>query len=846
MQNVQRTAKGSVHRLDLPGADFAAALPTEGGRSGSRPRSRGSFARLVSCHVANFGKLHNQDFEFDAGLNVIEAANGVGKTTLANFVRAMFYGFDDQAAAMGREDLRERYRPWQGGTYGGEMVFAGRHGNFKVERTFGANRREDFLAVYDLTNGERIRELEGGLGEEVFGMDADSFERSTYVARLSGPHTRPTQRMISKLSGAAAAAAQAGPSTGSYDQVAARHAELCRRSKEYSDELARIEALFGGEKPSNVPVDELRRALDDIEQATTLTQAQTEEMQAVRDFVARSAQRFSHGLPSASEIATYQDIQTNLVAARAQQDSAGLSAQEQEQLAAIEQAFAAGIPSDEDLATCQENISKVSQLEGALASLQPDEQDAQRLQVLDVYFQAGVPSDDDIQHCRALLTSAKTVRELDSVELGSQDTREAFVAKVLGGAGGITIAVGLVVAVVLYLPVVGGVIAIAGACALVIAGFLALLGKRAARENPEEHTDENEMKALALEAQARAFTEQYAHGVEPEKAVATITQLRSERRTLQDRIDHAREQASEIAAQLEPTRKQVADFLGAYVAEPGDPQQDLMRLRGMLDTRRRLMAARDEAAGRAVAKAAYAGQLEGRLVKFLSAYYPDVNPANASAMLANLAGTVSAYQEAQRILSAGITGQDERAARHDAAERRLHALCARYGWDPAQATPQFAEKLAAGASRHQVTQAKLDAVHAQLRELVATYGPPPYDAPTQEGSQAVEEGFASYIERFSGIAASGVGVDETGAIVRQQGRTHQIAELSQGYSDVIAFCMRMALGDALFEGAKPFIILDDPFVNLDDRHLGEALAFVCDLARDRQIVYLTCHTSRSL
>ena len=54
------------------------------------------------------------------------------------------------------------------------------------------------------------------------------------------------------------------------------------------------------------------------------------------------------------------------------------------------------------------------------------------------------------------------------------------------------------------------------------------------------------------------------------------------------------------------------------------------------------------------------------------------------------------------------------------------------------------------------------------------------------------------------------------------------------------------MGDALFEGAQPFIILDDPFVNLDDRHLSEALEFVKDLARDRQLIYLTCHSSRSM
>ena len=193
------------------------------------------------------------------------------------------------------------------------------------------------------------------------------------------------------------------------------------------------------------------------------------------------------------------------------------------------------------------------------------------------------------------------------------------------------------------------------------------------------------------------------------------------------------------------------------------------------------------------------------------------------------------------------SGQRTSAACKEEAQRNLEQVCARHGWPVAKVSRTFAENLAGAAARYPVVQAKLDAVRAQLRELVATYGPPPYGPATQADSEAVEKSFASYIERFSGIAASGVAVDETtGAVIRQQGRTHEIGELSQGYSDVIAFCMRMALGDALFEGAQPFIILDDPFVNLDDRHLSEALEFVKDLARDRQLIYLTCHSSRSM
>ncbi|MBQ3516575.1 MAG: AAA family ATPase, partial [Lachnospiraceae bacterium] len=50
--------------------------------------------RLVSCYIENFGKLHRFSYDFQEGLNVICEENGWGKTTLAAFLKAMFYGME--------------------------------------------------------------------------------------------------------------------------------------------------------------------------------------------------------------------------------------------------------------------------------------------------------------------------------------------------------------------------------------------------------------------------------------------------------------------------------------------------------------------------------------------------------------------------------------------------------------------------------------------------------------------------------------------------------------------------------------------------------------------------------
>ncbi|MDO4296517.1 MAG: SMC family ATPase [bacterium] len=81
--------------------------------------------------------------------------------------------------------------------------------------------------------------------------------------------------------------------------------------------------------------------------------------------------------------------------------------------------------------------------------------------------------------------------------------------------------------------------------------------------------------------------------------------------------------------------------------------------------------------------------------------------------------------------------------------------------------------------------------------------------------------------------------------VEEDGKEHILEGYSSGYIDMMDFCMRMALVDSLFEKERPFLIMDDPFVNLDEEHLEYALRFLKGLAADSQILYFVCHPIRA-
>ena len=79
----------------------------------------------------------------------------------------------------------------------------------------------------------------------------------------------------------------------------------------------------------------------------------------------------------------------------------------------------------------------------------------------------------------------------------------------------------------------------------------------------------------------------------------------------------------------------------------------------------------------------------------------------------------------------------------------------------------------------------------------------------------------------------------------QRELVRSLADLAaQEQVDLVLLCMRFALVDALFKDQETFVILDDPFVNLDDLHTAQALELLQTLSSNRQILYLTCHSSR--
>lgn len=137
--------------------------------------------KLISMHVDNFGCLHNYDHSFEEGLNVMLHDNGWGKTTIAAFLKAMLYGYENKRTKNVTENERKRYLPWQGGKYGGYLDFEAEGVRYRIYRTFGDTAKSDTEKIVNLDTKTTAKIPADKVGETLFHLNANAFQRSVFI-----------------------------------------------------------------------------------------------------------------------------------------------------------------------------------------------------------------------------------------------------------------------------------------------------------------------------------------------------------------------------------------------------------------------------------------------------------------------------------------------------------------------------------------------------------------------------------------------------------------------------------------------------------------------------------------
>jgi len=139
--------------------------------------------KIKELYIQSFGALRNRSFRFDEGVNILEGPNESGKTTVAAFIKYMFYGPDQKGSL-------DRTRYLTGVKSGGWLTFVSDSGvTWRIERLTILEREgsresiRDSVQIVDTRTSQVLPEKHPG--EYFFGVSEAVFVNTAFVGQMN-------------------------------------------------------------------------------------------------------------------------------------------------------------------------------------------------------------------------------------------------------------------------------------------------------------------------------------------------------------------------------------------------------------------------------------------------------------------------------------------------------------------------------------------------------------------------------------------------------------------------------------------------------------------------------------
>ena len=803
--------------------------------------------RLIKCYIENFGLLHSCEFSFARGINCCHSENSTGKTTLTAFIEAMLYGIGDTRKQLLDENPRKKYNPWQGGRYGGSLTLEVGKKRYTIERSFGVRASDDTFRLVDADSGRESLDYGENIGESLFGIDRDGFLRTVFLSEKNLQGKNENKSISAKLSDLVGVDGD----VGGYDEAVKI---LDERRKFYSKKGNTGEIANVKER-----ISEAQRRLDGLTRLEEEIRTKEERLTALRREKARLAaleleERKKLGaISKAEEQRGHEERYGSMLAALGE---------EKEKLAEAKRFFAAGIPTSTDIDKARDAFIEADRLKKeAFGGIDDEEYVALRR-----FFGGGTDFVElaEMERCATLLTEKETelgrIREgrdplsvrmkslfrgkaptKEEIERAEKDSGKRFLLpKLIGVILGIAVsAVGIIM---------GGTpgYITAGIGAILMIFSLIILAKPTKSKElltfvEEYSTDVFKTPTEALDEIKKNLELYKSLEAERDGAAALLDEeiIALKRRlftflekfptvktaTVLDAINHIKLQYSKYyslgkadaineSSKLEKLKRseQLTAAVNAFMSKfPTTTKDPFTELRTRLNEYNLL----------AVTVQRMAGECDSYAVR----YGITDKPAAA------IRDTAAMVEGTMREISEKIDG----ISREYAVLEREIAL--------AQAEVDKRDEIVSSLSELE----ELLARHSESLDVIkktSLYLKEACDNITSLYLGKTKASFEVYSREISGITGDFSLNTDFEVSRTERGAAHSIEAYSRGTRDLYALAMRFALIDALYEKEAPFVILDDPFIALDDAKLERAKQLLKSISKRGQILYFTCSKSR--
>lgn len=147
---------------------------------------------ITRLELVGFGKFRERTIDLTSGLNLIEGPNEAGKSTIQSFITGMFYGFFQPGTKRrSYTPHRDKYRPWDQGSYRGVLVCKNEERSWRIEQCF--DKDNETVNVYDDQTGDDLTldfpynpvTRQPQVGEKLLGLSKTAFNNTANIAQMT-------------------------------------------------------------------------------------------------------------------------------------------------------------------------------------------------------------------------------------------------------------------------------------------------------------------------------------------------------------------------------------------------------------------------------------------------------------------------------------------------------------------------------------------------------------------------------------------------------------------------------------------------------------------------------------
>ena len=794
--------------------------------------------KLLACHIENFGKLSDLSVEFSEGINVINESNAWGKSTLAAFLKAMFYGLDAKKDPKAFDKERNIYRPWQGGAFGGEVDFEVEGRRYRISRSFGRTEKNDEFHLYDLATNLESEDYSENIGVELFELDSASFKRSIYIAQ-NDCASAASDSINAKLGNLA----ENTDDINNFEAASSRMKALLLQltPDRVTGSIKRRKGQMTQLEQELRTFEAAREGLDGVKAMELKVQERIDEMQNIR-------KDYAAALVIASEDARRKELYAQYDALCAE------VADKENKAASFQNVFPVGIPTQQEFENQMKNVRLMEEAKAAIRNqtFTPAEQDTWNK--LKDMFATEKPTDEGIDAAIQMLSEVdkqkeEIARQEATVSMYEVDLEREVEMPRFGtgyklfhyiGIGMLLVGIAAYAAFYFKLlqningTILTGSAMIAIGLGWVLCGIGILLGYKT-KKSKQAWID-------ATEAEHRELEEQ--HHLLSNTIAAMKADIRQVNGTIKEFLGkyHVYCDVKEYQSRLYELKSQVREYERLEAR-----QSALMREEGKSDRlHTEVMTFAKE----------YEFVLEGDLTAGLNALQ---NKATEYKMAAN------AYQDSvdkkenfekrqeksfwtrEMRCPYTVTELNHMIEEADRSLEELKATRAQYSKQVEELQEQLDLRDEKAAQLQDLKELQERDIRTyNLVSVTHDFLQKAKEQLTARYMEPIARGFSKYYQMLTGDARGEWMIDANINLkVREYGELRETKWLSAGYQDLIGVCMRLALVDAMYKDEKPFLILDDPFVNLDQEKVDCGNQLLLSVSEEYQVIYFTCHDSRS-